>query len=220
MVDKYKVLDYIARMLGEEYLIPLLGVWDDPEDIDFNALLNQFVLKCNHNSGLGMCVYLTGREWPYKDVPRKIIAEKYMEDASGDLKDYKFYCFDGVMKFVMINSDRNSDKPTRADYFDRDFNWMDFTWGYSHAEIHPEKPEQFEKMVAIAEKLAKGLPHIRVDLYDCNGKIYFGELTFFDGSGFDKIEPIEWDYKIGDRLHLPRKQSDLVKNERRTKNEK
>ena len=244
MVDKYKVLDYIARMLGEEYLIPLLGVWDDPEDIDFNALLNQFVLKCNHNSGLGMCLckdksklditqvkeelrkglkqdyYLTGREWPYKDVPRKIIAEKYMEDASGDLKDYKFYCFDGVMKFVMINSDRNSDKPTRADYFDRDFNWMDFTWGYSHAEIHPEKPEQFEKMVAIAEKLAKGLPHIRVDLYDCNGKIYFGELTFFDGSGFDKIEPIEWDYKIGDRLHLPRKQSDLVKNERRTKNEK
>ena len=92
--------------------------------------------------------------------------------------------------------------------------------GYSHAEIHPQKPEQFEKMVAIAEKLAKGLPHIRVDLYDCNGKIYCGELTFFDGSGFDKIEPIEWDYKIGDRLHLRRKQSDLVKNERRTKNEK
>lgn len=227
MVDKYKVRDYIAQMLGEKYLISLLGVWDDPEDIDFDALPNQFVLKCNHNSGLGMCLckdksklditkvkeklrkglkqdyYLIGREWPYKDVPRKIIAEKYMEDASGDLKDYKFYCFDGVMKFVMINSDRNSDKPTRADYFDRDFNWMDFTWGYSHAEIHPQKPEQFEKMVAIAEKLAKGLPHVRVDLYDCNGKIYFGELTFFDGSGFDKIEPSEWDYKLGQMITLP-----------------
>ena len=109
------------------------------------------------------------------------------------------------MKFVMINSDRNTSKPTRADYFDRDFNWLDFTWGYSHAEVHPQKPEQFEKMIAIAEKLAKGLPHIRVDLYDCNGKIYFGELTFFDGSGFDKIEPEEWDYKIGNMLELPPK---------------
>lgn len=227
MVDKYKVREYIAQELGEEYLIPLLGVWDNPDEIDFDALPNQFVLKCNHNSGLGMCIckdkseldiskvkvelrkglkqdyYLTGREWPYKDVPRKIIAEKYMEDVSGDLKDYKFYCFNGEMKFVMINFDRNTSRPTRADYFDRDFNWLDFTWGYSHAEVHPKKPEQFEKMVAIVEKLAKGLPHIRVDLYDCNGKIYFGELTFFDGSGFDKIEPLEWDYKIGKLLKLP-----------------
>ena len=227
MVDKYKVRDYIAQMLGEEYLIPLLGVWDDPEDIDFDALPNRFVLKCNHNSGSGMCIckdksklniakvkaglrkglkqdyYLTGREWPYKDVPRKIIAEKYMEDASGDLKDYKFYCFNGEMKFVMINSDRNTSRPTRADYFDRYFNWLDFTWGYSHAEVHPQMPERFEEMVAIANKLAKGLPHIRVDLYECNGKIYFGELTFFDGSGFDKIEPLEWDFKIGKMLELP-----------------
>lgn len=229
MVDKYKVREYIAQELGEEYLIPLLGVWDNPDEIDFDALPNQFVLKCNHNSGLGMCIckdkseldiskvkgelrkglkqdyYLTGREWPYKDVPRKIIAEKYMVDASGDLKDYKFYCFNGEMKFVMISSDRNTSRPTRADYFDRDFNWLDFTWGYSHAEVHPEKPEQFEKMVAIAEKLGKGLPHIRVDLYDCNGKIYFGELTFFDGSGFDKIKPIEWEYRIGEMLILPSK---------------
>lgn len=229
MVDKYKVREYIAQTLGKEYLIPLLGVWDDPEDIDFDALPNQFVLKCNHNSGLGMCIckdksnldiskvkeelrkglkqnyYLSGREWPYKDVPKKIIAEKYMEDASGELKDYKFYCFNGVMKFVMINSDRNTSKPTRADYFDRDFNWIDFTWGYSHAEVPPQKPEQFEKMVAIAEKLAKGLPHVRVDLYECGGKIYFGELTFYDGSGFDNIEPIEWDYKIGEMLELPQK---------------
>lgn len=229
MVDKYLAKQYIASRIGEEYVVPLLGVWDDPEDINFDALPNQFVLKCNHNSGVGMCIckdkskldiekvkkelrkglkedyYLKFREWPYKDVPRKIIAEKYMEDAGGELRDYKFYCFNGVMKFVMINSDRNTDKPTRADYFDRDFNWLDFTWGYSHAEVHPQKPEQFEKMVAIAEWLSKGLPHIRVDLYDCNGKIYFGELTFFDGSGFDKIEPLEWDYKIGDMLKLPEK---------------
>ena len=155
MVDKYKVLDYIARMLGEEYLIPLLGVWDDPEDIDFNALPNQFVLKCNHNSGLGMCVYLTGREWPYKDVPRKIIAEKYMEDASGDLKDYKFYCFDGVMKFVRINSDRNSDKPTRADYFDRDFNWMDFTWGIAMRRFIPKSLNNLRKWLQLPKNSQK-----------------------------------------------------------------
>lgn len=227
MVDKYKVRDYIAQTLGEQYLIPLLGVWDNPDDINFDELPNQFVLKCNHNSGSGMCIckdksnlnydsvrkalrkglkenyYIKHREWPYKDVPRRIIAEKYMEDASGDLKDYKFYCFNGVMKFVMINSDRNTSKPTKADYFDRDFNWLDFTWGYSHAEVQPQKPVQFEEMVAIAEKLAKGLPHIRVDLYDCNGKIYFGELTFFDGSGFDRIEPEEWEYRIGDMIELP-----------------
>lgn len=227
MVDKYKVREYIAQTLGEEYLIPLLGVWDDPDEIDFDALPDQFVLKCNHNSGTGMCIckdkseldipkvkaelrkglkenyYIRHREWPYKDVPKKIIAEKYMVDDSGDLKDYKLYCFDGAMKFLMVNADRNSNKPTKADYFDRDFNWLDFTWGYSHAEVHPEKPEQFEKMVAIAENLSKGLPHVRVDLYECNGQIYFGELTFFDGAGFDKIEPLEWDYKIGKMLKLP-----------------
>lgn len=124
-------------------------------------------------------------------------------ERSEDLSDYKFYCFDGVVKFVMINSDRNSNKPTKADYFDRGFNWLDFTWGYQHAEIRPQKPKNFDEMLEIAEKLAKGLPHIRVDLYDCNGKIYFGELTFFDGSGFDKIEPLEWDFKIGKMLKLP-----------------
>ena len=227
MVDKYKVREYIAQMIGEEYLIPLLGVWDDPDEIDFDALPDQFVLKCNHNSGTGMCIckdkskldiekvkkelrkglkedyYLKFREWPYKDVPRKIIAEKYMEDASGDLKDYKFYCFNGVMKFVMINSDRNTDKPTRADYFDRDFNWLDFTWGYQHADVRPSKPDKFDEMITIAEKLSEGLPHVRVDLYECNGQIYFGELTFFDGSGFDKIEPLEWDYKLGQMITLP-----------------
>ena len=107
------------------------------------------------------------------------------------------------MKFVMINSDRNSDKPTKADYFDRDFNWLDFTWGYGHSEVRPEKPDNFEKMIFLAEKLSKGLPHIRVDFYECNGKVYFGELTFYDGSGFDAIEPIEWEYKIGKMINLP-----------------
>lgn len=227
MVDKYKVREYIKHVLGEEYLIPLLGVWDSPDEIDFNNLPNQFVLKCNHNSGCGMCIctnkqeldigtvkknlkkglkedyYYAGREWPYKNVPKKIIAEKYMIDPdTKDLRDYKFYCFNGEVKFVMINSDRNSDKSTKADYFDRDFKWLDFQWGYEHSSVKPEKPYNYEKMVEIAEKLSRNIKHVRIDLYSCSNRIYFGEITFFDGSGFDKIEPIEWDYKIGSWIEL------------------
>lgn len=242
MVDKYAAKQYVADRIGEQYIIPTLGVWENFDDIDFESLPNQFVLKCTHDSGgLVVCkdkskldkvaakekiekslkrnYYWSGREWPYKNVPPRIIAEKYMSDSQGtngeeislkdnkvdDLKDYKFYCFDGAVRFVMINSDRNSDKPTKADYFDRDFNWLDFTWGYGHAEVRPEKPDKFEEMITIAEKLSKGLPHIRVDLYECNGQIYFGELTFYDGSGFDEISPVEWDYKIGDYIKLPTK---------------
>lgn len=212
MVDKYKVREYIKEKLGEEYLIPLLGVWDKAEDIDFDKLPNQFVLKCNHNSGLGMYIckdkskltqkeikvirknltkglqqdyYLTGREWPYKNVPRKIIAEKYMEDETGQLRDYKFYCFNGEPKIIMINSDREIGK-TKADYFDMDFNWIDLKWGYEHALVKPSKPINFEKMKELAVVLSKNIPELRVDFYEVNNKIYFGELTFFDGSGFDK----------------------------------
>lgn len=178
--------------------------------------LDKAVAKEKIEKSLKRNYYWSGREWPYKNVPPRIIAEKYMSNnqennsketslivnEADDLKDYKFYCFNGTMKFVMINSDRNSDKPTKADYFDRDFNWLDFTWGYAHAEIRPEKPEKYEEMVFLAEKLSKGLPHIRVDFYECNGKVYFGELTFYDGSGFDAIEPIEWEYKIGKMIKI------------------
>ena len=227
MVDKYKVREYVAEQLGEEYLIPLLGVWDDPDEIDFDALPNQFVLKCNHNSGLGMYIcndksklnirqvkkelckglkqdyYLTYREWPYKNVPRKIIAEKYMTDNSNSsqLTDYKVYTFNGRAKMIMINKDRGVD--TKADYFDIDYQCLDFSWGYPHAEVKPQKPKCFDEMIELAEKLAKDTYELRVDFYEVNGHIYFGEMTFFDGSGFDKIEPIEWDYKIGSWVKLP-----------------
>lgn len=228
MVDKYLVRDYVKEKIGEEYLIPLLGVWDDPEKIDFDELPMQFVLKCNHNSGLGMCIckdknsldinkvkeelkkginqnyYLTSREWPYKDVPRRLIAEKYMVDESGyELKDYKFYCFDGKVKLVMINSDRMSSEKTKANYFDENYQPLDFVWGYENAEIPPQKPEKFEEMKYLAEKLSEGITHVRIDFYQTPSGIYFGEITFFDGSGFDAIEPIEWDYKIGSWLKLP-----------------
>ncbi len=233
LVDKYRVRDYVAEKLGEEHLIPLLGVWDDPDEIDFDRLPTQFVLKCNHNSGLGMYIcrdksrldparvraglrrglaqdyFLHGREWPYKNVPRKIIGEQYLADASGHgLRDYKFYCFDGRMALSMINSDRFSPVPTKADYFDRNFDRLDFTWGYQRSAVPPERPEQYDQMIAAAEKLAVGLPHVRVDLYLVGGRIYFGELTFFDGSGFSPILPQTWDRRLGALLCLPERRAD------------
>ena len=234
MVDKYLAKDYVAKAIGEEYVIPTIGVWDKAEDIDFNQLPNRFVLKCNHNSGLGMYIckdkskltekqiktirknlmrglkqdyYLTGREWPYKNVPRKIIAEKLMEDETGQLRDYKLYCFNGEPKIIMINSDREIEN-TKADYFDMDFNWLDLKWGYEHAAVKPSKPKNFEKMKELATILSKDIPELRVDFYEVNNKIYFGELTFFDGSGFDKIEPREWDEKLGGWITLPQKRDD------------
>ena len=361
MVDKYAVKDYVAGIIGEEYIIPTLAVWDSADDIDFDMLPEQFVLKCTHDShGLVICrdkstldvdearkklsaalkrnYYYAFREWPYKDVPPRIIAEQYLEethkivdkdkktelfggialmqsadkekldaitggsesfstqfdkvstrstsvkaaetlydkligqhpllsadfyrangseyygnlmvygvtaelkdtlegfvDPSGQwihmpqvskyyersillasdllfvlvprksldvppLRDYKIYTFNGKAKICMINQDRGNH--TRADYFDRDYNWLDFTWGYDHADVRPEKPENYEKMFELAEALAKDTLELRVDFYDVNGRIYFGELTFFDGSGFDKIFPVEWDERMGSWIDL------------------
>lgn len=231
-VDKYKVREYVAKKIGEDYLIPLLGVWDSPAEIDFSILPNKFVLKCNHNSGLGMKIctdkakldvhkvkkdlkrgmdqnyYLIGREWPYKNVPKKIIAEKYMENKNGEegLNDYKFYCFSGRVEFVMINTERFSKGGAKADYVDREYNRLEMKWGYDKSEELPSKPEKFSKMIELAEKLSEGIPHVRVDLYFSNGRIYFGEMTFFDGSGFAKFEPKDWDYILGAKLKLPEKE--------------
>lgn len=230
MVDKYLVRDYIAKTLGEEYLIPLLGVWDDPEEIDFDALPDQFVLKCNHNSGLGMCIckdkskldikrvkselrkglaqdyYLMGREWPYKDVPRKIICEKYMEDESGyELRDYKFFVFNGTMKAMFIATDRNASSETCFDFFDKDFKHLPFTNGHPNTKKKIFKPGNYEKMIDLAEKLGEEMPHARIDFYNINGKIYFGEITLFHWSGMVPFEPEEWDYTFGSWLELPDK---------------
>ena len=228
MVDKYLVRKYIGEVLGEEYLIPLVGAWDSVDEIDFDALPDQFVLKCNHNSGLGMCIckdkskldmaaakrelkkglmqdyYLTGREWPYKNVPRKIIAEQYMEDAgSSDLKDYKFMCFNGRVRCSFVCSDRFSGKGLHVTFFDREWNVMPFERSYPSVKEGIEKPKSYEKMVYLAEILSADIPFVRVDFYEINGKIYFGELTFFPGDGFEAFQPEEWDYTLGSWLDLP-----------------
>lgn len=227
-VDKIEVRKYIAETIGEEYLIPCLGVWDSPEDIDFSKLPNQFVLKCNHNSGLGMCIckdkskldiskvknellkglkqnyFLNGREWPYKNVKPKIIAEKYMEDESGyELKDYKFFCFDGKVKALFIASDREIiNEETKFDFFDEEFNHLNFRNGHPNSKNKIDKPKGFEKMKQLAEKLSVDIPQVRVDLYDIDGEIYFGELTFTHWSGLIPFEPESWDYKFGSWLDL------------------
>lgn len=230
MVDKYKVREYIANVLGEEYLIPLLGVWDDPEEIDFDALPNQFVLKCNHNSGLGMCIckdkskldiskvkkelkqgleqdyYLTGREWPYKDVPRKIIAEKYMEDHStSELRDYKFFCFGGMAKCYKVDFDRFVEH--RANYFSADGKLMKIGEEICPPDFNKEipVPENLEKMKEFAEKLSATQPFLRADFYDVDGHVYFGELTFYPASGFGKFIFDGNDELLGSWIKLPEK---------------
>jgi len=221
MVDKCCVKKYVAQQIGEEYIIPTLGVWEQFDDIDFDDLPNQFVLKCTHDSGgLVICrdkakldmeaarmklqkslsnnYYKHGREWPYKNVKPRIIAEKYMEDSkTQELRDYKFFAFDGEVKAVFIASDRYSDEETKFDFFDSDFNHLPFTNGHPNADITPQKPMCFEKMKTLAAKLSVKLPQIRVDFYEVDGKVYFGEMTFFHWSGMKPFDPPEWDEIFG-----------------------
>lgn len=228
LVDKYKVREYIKEKLGEEYLIPLIGIWDDPDDIDFNKLPDQFVLKCNHNSGLGMCIckdkskldiskvrrelkkglkqdyYLTGREWPYKNVSRKIIAEKYMKNEhETELKDYKFFCFNGEPKYCQVISDRSTNET--IDFFDMKWNHQEFIGLNSKCSNskHPiAKPVTFEKMKEFAYILAKNTKFVRIDFYEIEKKLYFGEITFYPASGFGNFKPSEWNEKLGEMVNL------------------
>ncbi len=231
MVDKYEVREYIASKIGEEYLIPLVGgPWNSFDEIDFDKLPDQFVLKTTHDSGgvvicrnksefdkqkartlltksLKYSFFWRGREWPYKNCKPRIIAEKYMEDEkTAELRDYKFFSFDGEVKTLFIATDRQKvDEDTKFDFFDMDYNHLDFRNGHPNAKIYPEKPKTFDEMKRIAAVLSEGIPQVRVDLYEVNGKIYFGEMTFFHWSGFVPFEPEEWDKNFGDWIKLPRK---------------
>lgn len=218
MVDKFAVKEYVAKRIGEEYIIPTLGVWDSFDEIDFDKLPQRFVLKCSHDSGglvickdkskLDICAarekiekclkkdyYYLGREWPYKNVKPRIIAEKFMSDSNGQLNDYKFFCFNGTPKMLFIASDRGVD--TRFDFYDEDFNHLPFMQGHPNSEKTLSCPNGFKEMKQLATQLSEGFPQIRVDFYNIDGKIYFGELTLFHFSGFVPFEPPEWDEKIG-----------------------
>ena len=229
MVDKYDAKKYVADIIGEEYIIPTLGVWDKFDDIDFDTLPNQFVLKCTHDSG-GLVIvkdkaklnkvqakkkiekslktnyYLVGREWPYKNVQPKIIAERYMEDTeTQELRDYKFFCFNGEVKALFVATDRgNMNEETKFDFYDENFNHLPFLNGHPNATKEIKKPINFDKMKGLASKLSNGIPQIRVDFYEIDGEIYFGELTFFHHSGLTPFEPEEWDYWWGNWITLPK----------------
>lgn len=226
MVDKYEAKKYVAGIIGEEYIIPTLGVWDSVDDIDFDALPNQFVLKTTHGGGntgivicrdkstldipkakaklkksLGKCIYRQFREWPYKNVKRRIIAETLIGD--GLMNDYKFFCFGGDVKLCQVISGRES--TMSIDFFDKEWRHQPFhepkEYPFSTHEI--TKPKLYDKMWDIADRLCKEHHFIRVDLYEISGRIYFGELTFFPTSGMGGFDPKEWDYTLGQWIKLP-----------------
>lgn len=229
MADKVKVKNWVAERVGREYVIPTLGVWERPEDIDFDALPNRFVIKCNHNSGNGMYIckdknrmnrqsvmeglgkgfredyFHKNGEWPYKNVPRRIIAEQFLVNGYDDeLTDYKFYCFNGEPTYCQVIADRNTHET--IDFYDMAWNRMPFVGlnpDCGNAATPATKPTDLETMVRIARELSKDIPFVRVDLYSVNGHTYFGETTFYPASGMGKFRPGEWDGKLGDLLKLP-----------------
>lgn len=219
--DKYLSREWAKERIGNEYIIPLLGVWDRFEEIPFNDLPNSFVIKINNSSGTNIIVkdkslldlrlikkkidywlsfqywYAFGYEMQYKSIVPKIIAEQYICNQSGDddLKDYKFLCFDGKVLYVWVDTGRFNDHKRYV--FDAEWNRVPFNQMYPIQKDIVEKPENFDKMIEIAEILSKDFDHVRVDLYNNDGKIYFGEMTFTNGSGFEPIIPKEWDLKLG-----------------------
>lgn len=231
MVDKYAVKQYVADRIGDKYIIPTLAVWDSVDDIDWESLPNQFVLKCTHDSG-SVCVcrdkstfdkekaieklrkglaleyFYHRREWPYKHVPRRIIAEKYMEGLGNmDSNEYKLTCCNGKVKFVTICTGIAHDKPElrRNDHFLAD-NWEQMPWRmvYHKSGKEYERPSFTNEMIELSEKLAIDVPHLRVDWYYLEGQLYFGEMTFYTWSGLEKVEPKEWDEIWGSWIEMPK----------------
>lgn len=232
MVDKCAVKDYVRLLIGGEYVIPTLGIWNRPEFIDWDELPNQFVLKTTHgggNEGIVICrdktsfnkknaidilyknlkkdLYEIHREWPYKNVEHKVIAEKYLEEAGKtSLNDYKVMCFEGKAKLIELHVGRFTDNHTQ-DFYDREWNLTDITQGSygGNNSIATPKPALLDEMIRLSEILAKGIPHVRVDWYIVNNQLYFGELTFFDASGLDNFIPEKYNYILGDWIKLPQK---------------
>lgn len=228
MVDKIDAKKYVASIIGDKYIIPTLGVWNSVDEIEWDKLPNQFVIKVSSDSGgivvckdkqtldierakeklsngWGKNYYVHNKEYPYRDLSPRIIAEEYKEDESGyELRDYKIFCFNGEPKILFVASDRQkAGEDTKFDFFDLNWNHLPFTNGHPNSKEFIAKPKNFEEMLEIAKKLSVGIPQVRIDLYNCNGQIYFGEITFFHWSGMTAFDPIEWDFKLGKMIKLP-----------------
>lgn len=230
MVDKYEVRGYIEDLLGDKYLLPCLGIYDSVDDIDIDALPDRFVLKCTHDSGsVEICkdkssfdiegarhrlsqamkrnYYATYREWPYKYVKPRIIAEGYLEGDGGDLKDYKVMCFNGEAKIVEVHENRFVEgKVHTQTFYDREWNIVPLTQVETVTVDRPgERPRQLDEILRLSELIAKDMYHARIDWYIEGDKIYFGEITFFDGSGFESFSTPEMERMLGDMIKLPEK---------------
>lgn len=227
LVDKIEAKKYVANIIGEEYIIPTLDVYEKVEDIDWEKLPNQFVIKTNHGCGrmiickdksklnieeekemlrkaLKQDYSRMNNEYPYRYVHRRMLLEPYMEDETGELRDFKFFCFDGEPFCLFVASDRGKvGVETKFDFYDMDWNFLPFTNGHTNSGRLMSPPQHFNEMKEIARELSKGFPHIRVDLYNINGKIYFGELTLFHWSGLKPFVPEKWDFILGEKLKLP-----------------
>lgn len=227
LVDKYEVKSYVSEVIGEEFVIPTIGTWNSLEEIDFDTLPEQFVLKCTHDSGGVVIVkdkdkfdklrdckklegnlkknfFYSGREWPYKNVKPRLIAEPYMTNGEQkELADYKLMCFNGKVKCSFVCTDRNSESGLKVTFFDKNWEVMPFERHYPKSTIMIKKPSSYEKMIELAEKLSAGIPFVRVDFYEIDDRPYFGELTFYPGGGFEEFNPEIWDEKLGDWIELP-----------------
>lgn len=231
MVDKHLVKEYVACKIGYKYIIPTIAVWNSPHEVDFSILPERFVIKCNHNSGKGMYIckdktfidskqiiadlkkgfdenyFLHGREWPYKNVKRKIIAETFLEDSISGLTDYKVHVFNGVPKFILVCRDRFSESGLTEDFFTPEWEHISVKRpNIPNSSIDIVKPEQLDEILDLSKKLAKDIPFVRVDFYIVKNQVYFSELTFYPASGFSSFEPEEWDYTFGSWLKLPNKE--------------
>lgn len=228
LVDKIEVKKYVESIIGKEYIIPTIGIYKDVDEINFDDLPNQFVIKCNHDSGgviicsdkkkfdyknainklangLKRDFYYSTREYPYKNINRRLIAEEYIAGENGELKDYKIFCFDGHPKMLFVASDRQKNgEETKFDFYDLNWNHIPVLNGHPCSNKKIQKPNNYEKMLELASKLSNGIPHVRVDFYNINGRIYFGELTFYHWSGFVPFKPEKWDYIFGQYLTLPK----------------
>ncbi|MBR3307489.1 MAG: glycosyl transferase [Lachnospiraceae bacterium] len=227
MVDKAEVKAYVAERIGEEYIIPTLGIWGDAESIDTDKLPERFVLKCTHDSGstfvisdkaaadwpsvkagLTKCLksnyYILGREWPYKDCVPRIIAEEYIGDGE-DLTDYKFMCFNGKVKCTFVCTERFAEDGVKINVYDRDWELLPFERDHPRSSRQIPRPEAYEEMIGLAEKLAGDIPFVRIDFYNVGSRVCFGEITLYPGAGFLPFYPAEWDGILGSWLTLPDK---------------
>lgn len=225
MVDKYEAKKIAAKLIGDKYIVPCYGVWNSFDEIDFNKLPNQFILKATHDSsGIVICndkgtfnknnakeiidkslrtdYYLQGFEWPYKNVTRRVLADKLLIDGNRkELQDYKWWCFNGEPK-VMYITNKGALQQCEENFYDMEFKPLDIEHGFPRTVPEYEKPQQFEKMKELAGILSQGIPFVRIDFFVVEDKIFFGEFTFFDHAGLRPFEDNGWDEKLGSWILL------------------